>query len=195
MPRFLLTLLLLGSIAAAPATKPVLPRDAEFSDLAGTLHHPLATDGKAIVLLFVGAECPVSNGYAPEISRLSNEYSRKGVSFYVVYSGADMTREVAAKHAKEYGFTCPAVLDPQCDLATAVGATRTLEAAVVLPDGSLAYRGRIDDQYITYGKKRFAPTKHDLREVLETIVAGKPVEPRVTSAVGCMIVMPEMKKP
>jgi len=193
--RVLLTFLLLGSIAATPTTRPALPRDLEFTDLAGSVHRPLAADAKAVVLLFVGRECPVSNGYAPEISRLANEFGPRGVSFYVVYAGADVNHDSAAKHAKEYAFTCPAVLDVKCALANSVGVTRTLEAAVILPDGSLAYRGRIDDQYITFGKKRFAPTKRDLREALETIVAGKRVEPRVTDVVGCMIVMPEIKKP
>ncbi|CAN5372404.1 hypothetical protein BH10PLA1_BH10PLA1_14540 [soil metagenome] len=191
--RFLLVLLLIGSIAAAPATRPVLPREFEVTDLADKVHRPFAGDAKAVVLLFVGVECPVSNSYAPEISRLANEFVARGIEFYVVYAGTDVTRDKAVKHAKDYVFSCPAVLDPHCDLATAVGANTTLEAAVMLPDGSLVYRGRMDDQYITFGKKRFAATQHDLRDVLEAVAAGKPIEPRVTPVVGCMIVKPETK--
>ncbi len=195
--------LLLISLAAAPTTRPTkhpttqpaVSRDLEVTDVAGHASRLLGGDAKAVVLFFVGTECPVSNGYAPEISRLAKAYGAKGVSCYVVYSGTDVDPAAAAKHAKEYKFTCPALVDSKCELANAVGAKITLEAAVVLPDGSVAYRGRIDDQYVTLGRKRFAPTTHDLQDVLDAVVAGKPVEPRFTQAVGCSIVMPEGKKP
>ena len=145
-----------GSLAAMPTTRPVVSVNLQGRDLAGQAHRLVSEKSKASVLLFVGVECPISNGYVPEINRLVKQFSSKAIAFYVVYSGADVTADAAACHAKEFGFTCPALLDPKCELAKAVGATITLEAAVIEPDGSIVYRGRIDDQYAQLGKKRFA---------------------------------------
>jgi hypothetical protein len=48
------------------------------------------------------------------------------------------------------------------------------------------YRGRIDDQY-GVGTQRPRPTRRDLAEALEELLAGKPVSRPVTPTVGCPI--------
>jgi hypothetical protein len=49
------------------------------------------------------------------------------------------------------------------------------------------YRGRIDDLYVDFGQRRNAPTKRDLRMVLDAIAAGKAVQYSTAKAVGCFI--------
>ena len=51
----------------------------------------------------------------------------------------------------------------------------------------LLYRGRIDDRVADFGKRRVEPTRRDLRLALDDILAGKPVQTRLTKAVGCYI--------
>ncbi len=187
--------LILLSLAAGPATRSAGLAERTVRDLANVEHRLPDPKSKATVLLFVGIECPVSNGYVPEINRLAKAYSRQSVMFVVIYSGADVTPAAAEKHVKAFAIAPPAVVDADCSIANAVGATMTLEAAVVLADGSLVYRGRIDDQYASLGKKRFAASTHDLQDVLDDVLAGKAVEPRFTRAVGCAIVKPDGKKP
>ena len=53
--------------------------------------------------------------------------------------------------------------------------------------GRLVYRGRIDNLYADFGKKRFKPTKRDLRDTLDALLAGKRLAKRTTEAVGCYI--------
>src|SRR4051812_28153601 len=62
---------------------------------------------KAVVLLFLGTECPVSNGYAPEYRRLTDAYAGKGVRFYGVHPDPDVTATLAARHAAEYRLVFP----------------------------------------------------------------------------------------
>jgi len=188
--RVATSLVFLLLIAAAPSTRPTLPRD--IRDLANTSHRLLA--GKATVLFFVGTECPVSNGYVPEMNRIAEAYAGQGIACYAVYAGADVTAAAAGKHAKEFAIALPAVIDPKCELADAVGATTTIEAAVVLADGSLAYRGRVDDTYVAFGRKKLVVLQHDVRDVLDDVVAGRRINPRTTTAVGCLIVRPEKKR-
>jgi hypothetical protein len=59
--------------------------------------------------------------------------------------------------------------------------------AVRAADGTLVYAGRIDDQWVDFGKARPAPTRRDLQEVLAALVAGDRPTPERTAAVGCFI--------
>jgi hypothetical protein len=58
---------------------------------------------------------------------------------------------------------------------------------VLSPSGDVLYRGRIDDRVADFGKRRVEPTRRDLRLALDAILAGKPVQARLTKAVGCYI--------
>jgi hypothetical protein len=165
-------------------------------DVAGTTVQPLADTGqKATLFFFVMHECPVANGYAPEILRITSEYAAKGVRCFVVYVESDLTPEQARQHARDYGYKSGALLDPQHLLVKAAGATVSPEAAVLSPSGEVLYRGRIDDRVADFGKRRVEPTRRDLRLALDAILAGKPAPARLTKAVGCYIPEDQSSKP
>lgn len=167
----------------APAKPPVSLRD-----LGGKEHTPLVVgDAKAHVLVFTTTDCPIANGYVPEIGSIAKDFAEQGVRVFAVHVDADLTAEAARKHAKEYDLTVPVLIDTKHALVAATGATRTPEAVVLLPDGSVAYRGRINDLYAGLGKKRPAPKTHDLRDALTAVLAGKPVAHPRTEAIGCSI--------
>src|ERR1700730_14066472 len=66
---------------------------------------------KAVVLVFVRSDCPISNRYAPELQRLYREFSSRGVTFWMVFPDPGETQESAGKHAKEYGLPGTVFLD------------------------------------------------------------------------------------
>ena len=156
---------------------------------AGAGGDPLAdTAGKkAVVLLFIARDCPISNSYAPEIKRIVARYTSEKVGFTLVYPDPDTSLAAARQHAKEYGYTCPLLLDPAHRLVHKAGVTVTPEAAVFAPGGKLLYRGRIDDLYLGFGQRRYAATRHDLRDALDAALGGRPVPISKTQAVGCFI--------
>ncbi len=168
---------------------------AEFAQArGGTYRLPGGEESQATVLVFFGSECPMSNGYVPEINRLCKEFTPKKIAFCVVYADADLKAPDAAKHAKEYGFACPAILDPNLTLAQRYGATIKPEVAVISPEQKLLYRGRIDDRYVDFGKQRAQPTVRELRDALEAILADKPIAVPRTKAIGCDIDFPAIPK-
>lgn len=170
-------------------TPPPAPATPVLSDDAGQSCTPLADDGrKATVLLFLMRDCPVGNATAPEISRLAAEFTPKGLRFFAVYA-TETPAEIKA-HRAEYALSLPGLQDPDCQLARLTGATRVPEAAVLSPGGKLLYRGRIDDRAVKPGVTRPEPTRHDLRLALESVLAGKPPEPKLTPAVGCYLPVP-----
>ena len=118
----------------------------------------------------------------------------KKVAFCVVYADADISKDDARKHAKEYRFCCPAVLDPKMTLALKVGATVKPETAVLSPKGELLYLGRIDNRYVDFGKRREQVTSQELRDALVAVLAGKPVATPRSKAIGCDIDLPKKSK-
>jgi len=176
--------------AEGPANK---DRAVEFTDVNGRSQTPLTqSDKKATVFFFLLPDCPISNAYAPEIQRICKDYEASKVAAFIVHADPDLTAEAAKKHAKEYGLACPVLLDPAHVLVKRTGVSTAPEVAVLAPDGTVLYRGRIDDWYADYGKRRAQPTQHDLRNALDAILQGKKVTAPTTKALGCPL--PEPKK-
>lgn len=183
--------MLLGLAAAISGWGSGLPRFS-LTDTAGQTHAPAEWTGKrAIVLFFSSTDCPLANGYVPEMNRIQQAYSPRGVAFYAVQGDATIAPAEVVRHAKEYAFTFPYLFDPEESLATFTGATTVPEVAVLSPRGELLYLGRIDDRQVDYGKQRPQATELDLRDALDAVLAGKPVAHARTKPLGCAIVRKE----
>ena len=140
------------------------------------------------VLFFVASDCPISNGYAPEVQRLCGEYRRKGVRCSLVYEDVAIDADSMRKHLDEYGYNgMAAAIDGDRSLARRAGASVTPEAVVIDAKGEIRYRGRIDNRYADLGKRRRVVTVHDLRDALDAVLAGTPVAQPETTALGCHI--------
>ena len=176
----LASLVLLGCASA--------PRAGGVRDIDGQIQRPL--DGgqdRAHVLLFVLADCPIANSYAPEIQAIRLAYEPAGIRFFLVHVQPDLADEAARAHARAYGHTGPILIDRDHSLVRAADVKVTPEAAVFGRDGQLLYRGRIDDLYAEVGKRRHTAATHDLRAALAAIVAGRAVPVARTEAIGCYI--------
>jgi peroxiredoxin len=160
----------------------------QLLDLDGRQIEPLrAKDAKAIVLIFIRTDCPISNRYAPELRRLHEKFAKSGVRFWLVYPDPGETSVIIRNHMKEYEYRLSALRDPEHKLVKMTGAQVTPEAAVFAPGGRMVYRGRIDDRYVAFGKARPAPTTRDLEQVLEAMLKGKQITNKTTDAIGCFI--------
>ncbi len=177
-----------GPLGQIPAFKlrDVDGRDATLEDWTGK---------KAVILFFVGAECPVSNGYSPLMQRLADKYAPLGVACWAVHCDLTISAESAAAHAQEYSLKFRIVLDPSQILAGPAGVRVTPEAVVASPTGKVLYRGRIDDRYSSDGKRRDVPRVNDLEDALEAVLSGG--EPKVSQTVsfGCPLPKPKAGSP
>ncbi len=147
-------------------------------------------EARAVALFFIAAECPISNRYAPEINRIVAAYSTRGVAFYGVHSDPDIGAEAARRHAQDYGFDFPVLLDPTQTLANRTGVILTPTAVILSPSGELLYRGRIDNRCLDFGKCRDSGIRPDLRLALDAVIAGKPVAEKYTKPIGCALPPP-----
>ncbi len=157
-------------------------------DTAGALHSPEEWNGKkAIVVFFTTTDCPLSNNEVPEMNRTRRDYAARGVAFYAVQADTTIAAADVLQHTKDYQFSFPVLFDPHQILAKMTGATTIPSAALLTPDGSLLYLGRIDNLVENFNIRRQVPTKFDLREALDAVLSGKPVPHARTEAFGCAI--------
>jgi peroxiredoxin len=143
-------------------------------------------DKKAIVVLFIGTQCPINNAYMPKLVEMEKAYAGKGVQFVAINSNAHDTIETIKEHAKKHKLTFPVLRDEKHLVATRFGAARH-PAAYLLDDKHVVrYAGRIDDQF-GIGYQREKPTRRDLAEALDELLAGKAVSVAATKIEGCFI--------
>lgn len=146
-------------------------------------------DKDAVVVIFMGTECPLAKLYGPRMQELSQEFA-DNVAFIGVNSNRqDSVTELDA-HARNHGITFPLLKDLGNKVADAFGATRTPEVFVVDKQGVVRYQGRIDNQY-TFGAgvgySQPDLDRRDLAEALTEIIAGKEVSVAFTEPKGCII--------
>ncbi len=144
------------------------------------------TDSPWKVICFLGAECPLARLYGPRLNSLAEEFSSQGFTFVGIDSNPQDSPADIEQYIREHRLEFPIVKDATQSLATQLGATRTPEVFVLDSNDQVVYQGRIDDQYEP-GLSRGEPTKHDLRDTLAALIAGRPVPQSQTAAVGCLI--------
>jgi thiol-disulfide isomerase/thioredoxin len=172
-------------LAGCERPRPTAPESRLPTSNADVAVADFTRQGPACVVL-VGTDCPISNAYAPELRRIADAYRPQGVSFFAVYALRDVTQQLAEKHAREFGWDFPVLVDTDLRLARHLAAERMPEAVLLSAEGKVVYQGRIDDRYPAVGaKRREIPTRHDLRLALDALLAGQPIEIPKTDAVGC----------
>jgi peroxiredoxin len=163
------------------------PVEFKLQDFRGAWHQlDEVKDRKLVVLAFLGTECPLSNVYAPRVAELARGYEKKGVAFFGVDSNAQDAPSALARFTKDCDLPFPVMKDVSNELADRLGALRTPEVFVLDSDRVVRYRGRVDDQY-GLGIHRAAPTKRDLADAIESLLAGRPVATYRTEPAGCKI--------
>jgi peroxiredoxin len=150
--------------------------------------HALADfkDKKAVVLAFLGTECPLARLYGPRLAELDQKYAAKGVQILGINSNRqDSITEIAA-YGRTSNINFPILKDLNNKVADALGAVRTPEIFVLDGERVVRYHGRIDDQYgVGYLKKSVSEAY--LPSAIESLLAGKSPAKSETGVVGCFI--------
>ena len=153
----------------------------------------LASPGtKAVTLFFVASDCPISNRSFPEMKRLREEFSSRGIRFWFVYPNEGEASEQVRMHQSAYDAGGEAVLDVSSALVRMAGAHVTPEVSVLVPEGDAGWRpvytGRIDDRFLRIGKERPHATEHFAERTLTSVLRGSRVEAATGVPVGCGII-------
>lgn len=157
-------------------------------DLEGRLQRPGTThDCQAVVITFLGTQCPISNSVLPRLNRLAQEFASQGVEFFGVISSRSVSRVEALKHSQEFGVSFPVLMDPRGELRSRFEATHSPHAFVLSPRGETLYSGLFDDQFPSVTRRRTQPIRSFVREAIKDVLDGHSVQTPETEPVGCLL--------
>lgn len=183
--------LLLSLVSPVCACGPAQPRDdavvlaSRVVDLDDRPLDPLASSGRAVVLIFVRTDCPISNRYAPKLGRIAARFADAPLDLYLVYVDRDETPARIREHVAAYALPGTPLRDVEQVLAARAGTQVTPEAALFDAEGVLRYHGRIDDGWVDYGKPRATPSSDELVDAIVAVLAGERPQVEHAEAVGC----------
>jgi peroxiredoxin len=139
-------------------------------------------DAKAIVIMFIATECPVSNAYNERMAALHQDYKSKGIVFLGINSNKQESLDDMREHAREHKHEFTILKDRDNIVADKFDAQFTPEVFVLGKNLEIQYHGRIDNN-----RSEGKVSSKDLRNALDEILAGKSVSNARTKAFGCTI--------
>src|SRR5205809_7152736 len=171
-----------SDLPAPPAIGTMID-DFKLPDADGAEHSLKALMGKnGAVIIFIATRCPVSNGYNERMEKLAADYKAKGINVIGINSNVTEPASEVKSHAAEKHLTFTILKDDGNKIADRLGATRTPEVYALDASGKLVYHGRIDNS-----QNPANISSNDLREALDSLLAGKPIQKTTGAAFGCTI--------
>jgi len=157
--------------------------DFTLPDADGRAHSLASLKGKSgTVIIFVATKCPISNAYNARMQKLAEDYRARGVNVVGINPNVAELADEVKRHAAENGLKFPILKDTGNKIADRYDAQVTPEAYLLDASGKLVYRGRIDNS-----RNGDSISSTDLRDAIEAVLAGKPVEKAEVKAFGCSI--------
>src|SRR5436190_13753243 len=103
---------LAAALLAAPFVTPPAALDFNLRDAAGRSHRLADFDkAPAVVVVFVGAECPVVKLYVPRLTELHKAYAAKGVAWIAIGSNQQDTAADLHRFARDHALPFPIAKD------------------------------------------------------------------------------------
>lgn len=148
--------------------------------------------GKIVVLEWHNKGCPfVKKHYeSGNMQSLQKEYTAKDVIWLTINSSApgkqghESPAEALATAKADGAASTHVLIDEKGDVGKLYGAVTTPHMFVVDKEGKLAYAGAIDDNE-SLDPESIKGAKNYVRDAVEALMAGKPVEVTTSKSYGC----------
>ena len=199
MPRFLWFVLFIGLCLFAKAAAVAADAAPKASPLGKTIDNFELADfrgkqfslaelkeRKAIVVAFVGVECPLVAHYASRLQELAAKYESNGVALIAIDSNQQDSLTELGAFARRHKLEIPVLKDPGNKVADAFSAQRTPEVFILDQDRRVVFHGRIDDQF-TYSKQGPNIEHAYLTDALDQLLADQKIIAPHAEPVGCHI--------
>ncbi len=168
----------------------------ELPGIDGKIHKSTEwATSKVLVIVFTCDHCPTAQLYEGRIKALAHDYAPKGVELVAIQpnnpkairldelgytdvsdSFKDMKIRAALRH-----FNFPYLYDGDTQtVARAFGPAATPHIFVFDESRRLRYDGRIDDS-----QREALVKRHDARDAIDSVLAGRPVAETHTPSIGC----------
>jgi peroxiredoxin len=160
----------------------------------GKTVHLADSRGKVVVLEWYNRRCPfVRKQYGSgNMQRLQQRYTQKGVVWYSICSSAPgkqgyMTApEAQSDRIKSHVKSTATLLDLDGRVGHLYGAKTTPHMFIIDSQGTLVYKGAIDDHPST-DVSDIPQSKNYVSAALDQVLSGKPVSAPYTDSYGCSV--------
>jgi len=145
--------------------------------------------GQPVVVVFTCGHCPYVQAVEDRMLALARDFIPKGLRWVGITANdpslypQEDSPEALCRRTREKNYPFPILFDETQEVARAFGAVCTPEFFVYDANHRLYYHGRLDDNW----KEPHRVTRHELREALESLLAGKPAPQPQYPAMGCSI--------
>jgi peroxiredoxin len=164
----------------------------ELVDLEGITWRLEDLAGRRVVLLWFDPECPfLVHAYRDRgLSELSARLIAQGVTWLGINSSGPgrvgWSREANVRFVTEHDILHPVLRDEDGAVARRFGARRAPEAFVIAPDGTLAYRGPLDNA--PFGVVPGGGERRSYVELaLEAVASGRAPSVPMIDPYGCRL--------
>jgi peroxiredoxin len=134
---------------------------------------------KGTVVFFTSARCPMVVAYHERIQKIAQDYQDKGINVIGINANATETDAEIKQHALDNKLSYVMLRDAGNKIADVFSAQVTPEIYLFDADGKLVYHGGVDDNRVA-GQVQ----NHYLRQALDAMLGGKPIERTETRAFG-----------
>lgn len=153
-------------------------------------------DADVLVVMFICNHCPYVVAIEDRLVALARHFAGRSVQFVAICSNdpedypAD-NFENMTKRAIQKGYPFPYLQDLSQQVARNFRAVCTPDLFVYGPDRGLAYHGRLDDNWQLPSQV----TRQDLKDAIDTLLAGNNPSPEQVPSMGCSIKWRERRVP
>lgn len=152
---------------------------------------------KVLVVVFTCNHCPTAQAYEERISRLADDYRKRGVALVAIspndplavrldelgYTDVGDSLDDMKIRAKDRAFTFPYLYDGETQkVSHAYGPVATPHVFVFDAERRLRYNGRVDDS-----ANEGNVTSNDARAAIDAVLVGERVPVETTKTFGCSI--------
>jgi hypothetical protein len=131
------------------------------------------------VYLVIGVKCGATPAYEKRFKAIEDEFRSKGVDFVWVFPNKTETLEEKQNWMKKLGLKGPMIDDAGAAIAKALECKNTSQAILTNKDGTIVFRGGIDDN-----RDESAVKQRFLADAIQETLAGKPVTTTTARAFG-----------
>jgi thiol-disulfide isomerase/thioredoxin len=144
---------------------------------------------KGTVVMFICNHCPFVIHVNPEITRMAEEYQKKGIGFVAISSNDVEKYPQDAPHlmktkAKAENYPFPYLYDETQEVAKKYDAACTPDFYLFDQELKLVYRGQLDDSRPDNGQPL---SGKDLRNALDKLLSGNSNDSLQKPSIGCNI--------
>ena len=154
-----------------------------MTDLSGGKQRITAKELSIFIML--SPECPLCKTYIPVINNLQRKYP--GIHIYGIIPGSAYSVDELKVFQKSYTLQFPLLIDARKRLTTVLKATTTPECILIDKEGSVDYRGLIDNWAYSLGQQRKVTTEHYLAAAIQATLLNQQVPTTYTKPIGCRI--------